>query len=101
MFAECSKVAITIDVDTVPKPDGVSLERWLLTFPSYGYLLSVSPPDVAAVLDLFAARNIAACGIGVVSAGDAVSIRDGDRLEVIRNLATEPLILPTDLGVAA
>ena len=101
MFAECSKVAITIDVGAVPKPDGVPLERWLLTFPSYGYLLSVSPPNVAAVLGLFAERQIAASEIGVVWAGDAVSIRDGERVEVIRNLGAEPLILPTELGVAA
>ena len=101
MFAECSKVAITIDVGAVTKPDGVSLERWLLTFPSYGYLISVPPSNVAAVLDLFAARDIAASEIGTVSAGQAVSIRSGEQVEVIRHLGIEPLILPHDLGVAA
>ena len=41
MLAECSRVGVTIDVTRVPKPDGVPLERWLTTFPSYGYLLAV------------------------------------------------------------
>ena len=43
MLAECSGVAIDIDLDAVPNPAGVALERWLLTFPSFGYLLSVEP----------------------------------------------------------
>lgn len=101
MFAECSGVAITIDVAAVPLPEGVALERWLLTFPSFGYLLSVPPSNVAAVLALFAARDIAANAIGTVSAGNAVSITDGARVEVIRDLAAEPLILPPVLGAAA
>jgi AIR synthase-related protein len=101
MFAECSGVSITIDVGAVPLPEGVSLERWLLTFPSFGYLLSVPPSNVAAVLALFAERDIAANEIGSVSAGHAVSIRDGGQVEVIRDLAAEPLILPAALGAAA
>lgn len=101
MFAECSKVAITLEVGAVPKPDGVSLERWLLTFPSFGYLLSVPPSNLSAVLGLFAERDIAASDIGTVSAGHAVSITDGERVEVIRDLGTDPLILPSELGVAA
>ncbi len=47
MLAECSGVGIDIDLRKIPKPDGVALERWLLTFPSYGYLLSVKPWNVA------------------------------------------------------
>ena len=43
MLAECSGVAIDIDLEAVPRPDGVALERWLLTFPSFGYLISVEP----------------------------------------------------------
>src|SRR5262249_36203088 len=47
MLAECSDVAIDIDLRSVPQPDGVPLERWLLTFPSFGYLLAVKPWNTA------------------------------------------------------
>src|SRR5450631_151378 len=60
MLAECSGVAVTIDVAAVPRPDGVALERWLQTFPSYGYIVSVAPSKVAAVIGRFAGRGIAA-----------------------------------------
>ena len=48
MLAECSGVGISIDLNAIPKPDGVALERWLMTFPSFGYLLAVKPEQVAA-----------------------------------------------------
>ena len=38
---------------SMPRPDGVALERWLQTFPSYGYLLAVAPAKVAAVIEQF------------------------------------------------
>ena len=92
MLAEASRVAISIDVGAVPRPPGVALERWLQTFPSFGYLLSVAPENVGAVTRLFGEREIAAADIGAVSAGAAVAIVDGDRAETIWDFARRPLI---------
>jgi AIR synthase-related protein len=92
MLAECSGVAITIDVDAIPRPRSVPLERWLLSFPSYGYLLSVKPTCVPAVLARFAERHIAAADIGAVTAGRHVAITAGDATEIVWNLADRPLI---------
>ena len=36
----------TLDLDALPRPDGAPLERWLLTFPSFGFLLA-APPEHA------------------------------------------------------
>lgn len=101
MLAECSNVSITIDVGAVPKPDGVPLERWLQTFPSYGYLIAVAPSNLSAVLALFAERDIAAADIGGVSQGRMVSIADGHRREVIRDLDLDPLMLANAVEAAA
>jgi uncharacterized protein len=92
MLAECSSVGIDIDVTAIPLPSGVSLDRWLATFPSFGYLLSVAPGNVDAVLARFATRNISAAAIGTVSAGSAVAITDGLSRIVIRDHATTPLM---------
>lgn len=92
MFAECSNVAIKIDVTAIPKPDGVALERWLLTFPSFGYLLSVKRQHVADIVARFAARDIAAAVIGRVSNGSTVVISDGEHSETIWDFARSPLI---------
>ncbi len=92
MLAECSGVGIDIDVSAIPLPEGVPLDRWLATFPSYGYLLSAPPHHVEAVLDRFATRDIKAAAIGQVVAGSAVAITDGETRTVIRDYRTAPVL---------
>jgi AIR synthase-related protein len=92
MLAECSRVGVTIDVTRMPKPDGVPLDRWLLTFPSFGYLIATPPANVPAVLARFADRGITAADIGVLAADSRVTLVDGDDAETIWDFAREPLI---------
>jgi AIR synthase-related protein len=92
MLAECSGVGIDIDVTTIPVPNGVALERWLLTFPSFGYLVSVAPQNAEAVIRCFAVRDIVAAPIGKVRAGSEVTITDGTTRALIRDHAQTPLM---------
>jgi AIR synthase-related protein len=101
MLAECSGVGATIDVARMPKPAGVPLERWLQTFPSYGYLLAVAPANLPAVLARFVARGIAAGDIGTITADRRVVIADGTVTETIWDFAREPLIGCTRVEVPA
>jgi uncharacterized protein len=101
MLAECSGVGATIDVTRVPKPEIVALERWLQTFPSYGYLLSVPPVNVPDVLARFAARGIAAADIGQVTPDRRVLLSDGIATETIWDFTREPLIGCHQVGAFA
>ncbi|MFC3692926.1 sll0787 family AIR synthase-like protein [Chenggangzhangella methanolivorans] len=92
MLAEASGVSIEIDLDEIPRPDGVALDRWLQSFPSFGYLLAVAPQDVGAVTARFARRGIAAADIGAIEAGSLVSVRSGASRETIWDFAARPLI---------
>ena len=92
MLAECSGVGLRLDVTRVPVPAGVPLERWLRTFPSFGYILAVAPEHVADVIGRFTARDIAAAEIGTVEAGSGIWITDGRTSETIRDLAAAPLL---------
>jgi uncharacterized protein len=92
MLAECSGVGIDIDVTAIPLPASVNLERWLATFPSYGYLLSVPPENLEKVIGRFTARDITAAAIGKVTAGSCVAITDGAARAVIRDYKAAPLL---------
>ncbi|VTZ23956.1 conserved hypothetical protein [Methylocella tundrae] len=92
MLAECSGVGAVIDVFSVPRPSGVPLERWLTSFPSFGYLLSVTPCNLEVVLAAFAARGIAAADIGVVTAERQLRIADGTSTQTIWDFTERPLI---------
>jgi uncharacterized protein len=62
MLLDCSSAGAELWVDLLPRPAGVDLARWLISFPSFGYLLSVSPENSGRVIAHFAAREIA-CSI--------------------------------------
>jgi len=92
MFAECSGVSIDLDLSAIPLPRDIELDRWLLTFPSFGYLLSVRPDNVAAVISRFANRGIAAGDVGLVSGGGHVTVRQGQCSETIWDFGEKSLI---------
>lgn len=92
MLAETSGVAIAIDPESVPGPAGVPLERWLTSFPSFGYLLAVKPQDVGAVTLRFAERGIAAADIGAITAGSEVALVSGGARDVVWDHARTPFI---------
>ncbi|HEY0218763.1 MAG TPA: sll0787 family AIR synthase-like protein, partial [Afipia sp.] len=87
MLADCSGVGAIIDIRAIPKPDDVSDERWLFTFPSFGFLLSVSPEKVVDVIQRFRQRGIAASDIGAITADRRVNITDGSMSETICDLS--------------
>ncbi|MBH0237369.1 sll0787 family AIR synthase-like protein [Methylobrevis albus] len=92
MLAEASGVGVAIDVAKVPRPAGVPLERWLQTFPSFGYIFAAPPENVAAITARFAARGIVAADVGAVTAEPLVTIRDGDAVETIWDFSRASLI---------
>ncbi|MFN3500253.1 MAG: AIR synthase-related protein, partial [Pannonibacter indicus] len=92
MLAECSGVGISLDLEAIPVPPGVALERWLATFPSFGFLLSVPGQHVTDVLGLFASRDLTAAVIGEVRHGTDVSVHSSAGSAIIRDYAAEPLM---------
>jgi AIR synthase-related protein len=81
MLLEAAGCGAAIDLDALPIPDGVSIERWLLTFPSYGFVLAVAPDQVSQVLARFSERDLSAAAIGEVTRGSRVVIRRGDKAD--------------------
>jgi selenophosphate synthetase-related protein len=51
-----------LNVEAIPRPDGAPVERWLMVFPSFGFLLATQQPE--AVCDVFARHGIAAAVCG-------------------------------------
>lgn len=47
MMMEVSKKGCEIDLNSIPKPDGVSLEHWLKVYPAAGFVITTSEPEKA------------------------------------------------------
>lgn len=82
MFAEAASLALEIDLAAVPRPDGVTEEAWLTCFPSFGFLLAVSPLRSSALRrELQRFPELLAAPIGAFASGEASLVlrRGGER----------------------
>ncbi|RAS39317.1 sll0787 family AIR synthase-like protein [Paraburkholderia bryophila] len=93
MLLECSQVGARIDLERIPKPEGVALSRWVTAFPSFGYLLSVRAHQVDAVRALFDARSLACAVIGSVDATRQVIVHQQDDAAILWDFEREPFIM--------
>jgi selenophosphate synthetase-related protein len=73
MFAEAASLALEIDLAAVPRPEEVAEEAWLTCFPSFGFLLAVSPLRSSALRERLAlAPELLAVPIGRFAAAPVV-----------------------------
>lgn len=92
MLLECSGVGATIELDAIPRPPDVPLLRWLGSFPSYGFVLSVRPAQVDAVLERFAGRGLAAAVVGQVDGTRELTLTRGSERERLWDLKQDAFI---------
>jgi Selenophosphate synthetase-related proteins len=43
MLLECNRLGVSLDLDALPVPAGVTLERWINCFPCLSFLMCVPP----------------------------------------------------------
>lgn len=75
MLLETSGVGAVLELESVPAPPEVDALRWLMAFPSYGYVLSVDPQAVAPVCARFDAVGVACAAVGVVTESRSLRLR--------------------------
>ena len=77
MLLECSGVGAELWLDQLPRPADAEFTRWLIAFPSFGYLLSVAPENTPNVTAHFAARGITCAPVGRVTASPSLVLGYG------------------------
>jgi selenophosphate synthetase-related protein len=92
MLLEASRLGGVIEPHKIPRPPEIPLERWLLSFPSFGYLLSVASENTEAVLEKFTNRGITAAEIGHTDASRIVRLRQGKQETTLWSFADSALI---------
>jgi len=92
MMAEASGVGVEIDLDRVPVPDGIQLDRWLLAYNSFGFLLAVDDRHWENLLGMAVSRSLEFLRIGTISEGSKLVLSVGDRSEVLWDWAKEPFL---------
>ncbi len=92
MLLECSGVGGHLELDALPRPADVPLERWLSTFPSYGFVLAVPDAHREAVTRLFRQRDLAIASVGQVHPGHRLSLSLEEEAGLFWDLNRTPFI---------
>ncbi len=67
MLLNSSKVGAHINLESITKPNDIPWEKWLVSFPSYGYLLSCTEQNVTQITNLFLENGINCDRIGNIT----------------------------------
>lgn len=88
---ELAGCGVTLDVERLPRPEGVALARWLVTFPSFGFVLAAAPEHVDAACAAFTRRGLACAPCGAFDDTRALRLAGGGESAEVWDLAAEPL----------
>ena len=91
MLLETSGCGAVLNIDAIPRPEQLPLEQWLLSFPSYGFLLAVSPGNLEALQGRFRERGLACEAIGTLSAGQQLILEAGSDSAAFWSFSEEKL----------
>jgi uncharacterized protein len=91
---EVAGCGATLEVERLPRPHGVPIERWLLTFPSFGFLLAVPPESAADAAEPFLRRGLACAACGQLDSSRLLRLVASGRTATVWDLAAEPFTSP-------
>jgi selenophosphate synthetase-related protein len=89
MLLECNRLGVGLDLDALPVPAGVTLERWIGCFPCLSFLLCVPPGREDDCLRAFGRRGLAAAAVGTLDDTGVLRISSAGRTEIVFDLSRE------------
>jgi len=95
---EIAGCGATLELERIPRPDGVSIARWLETFPSFGFLLIAPPGAAREAAEPFLRRGLACAACGRLDDGGVLRLAAAGDSTALWDLNVEPL---THLGSSA
>jgi len=91
MLLETSGCGAVLNLDQVPCPKELALDRWLISFPSYGFLLSVHPDNALAIQSYFQQQSLVCQVVGEVEPTQQLVLRSGQESTVFWDLSQQTL----------
>jgi uncharacterized protein len=84
----------TLDLDRLPRPADVALGQWLVTFPSFGFVLAAGPGDAGAAAEAFTRRGLSCAACGVFDDSGVLRLAAAGATAEVWDLAAAPLTRP-------
>ena len=83
MLLETSSMGGCIDIDLIPKPEGVDMIQWLLSYQGCGFAFSCAPENSQRIIDIFSKVGCEGAVVGKVDSSRILRIKSGDEEKVL------------------
>jgi len=89
MLCESSHVGALINIEAIPKPENLSLQEWLITYPSTGFVLTTDRPEEC--VELLGSHELTANVVGTTTETKTIQICYRGQTETFMNLEEESI----------
>ena len=83
MLLETSSMGGCINIDLIPKPEGVDMIQWLLSYQGCGFAFSCAPENSQRIIDIFSKVGCEGAVVGKVDSSRILRIKSGDEEKVL------------------
>jgi len=87
---ETAGCGATLEIERIPRPEGVPVDRWLRTFPSFGFVIAVPPERAADALEPFRTRGLACARCGRLDDSGVLRLAASGETAQVWDLGAEP-----------
>ena len=89
MLLEWGSFGAELNLDVLPRPDGVTLADWCTCFPCFGFILCCEPSQTDECVDVFTRTGLAAAKVGSINDSGSIEILAGGERREVLNLREE------------
>jgi len=75
MLLETSGKGATVEIERIPRPDGVDLVQWLKSYQGCGYVVTCDPANSQRIVEMYATVGVTAAVIGKVTEEQKLVVR--------------------------
>jgi len=91
MLLETSGKGGVVDLEKVPRPEGVDFSQWLKAYQGCGFVLTGPPEKAAEVIALFAQVGVTAAVVGAVDESKQLVLRQGGESATLFDFASDKI----------
>ena len=78
MLLETSGKGAQLDLDSLPIPEGVEMDEWVLIYPGFGFVLTCNPELSREVIRVFQEEHVVADVVGTITGDKKYVVRSGE-----------------------
>ncbi|UEC42176.1 MAG: AIR synthase related protein domain protein [Methanothrix sp.] len=91
MLLESSRAGAVVDLDKIPRPEGMDMLAWQKMYPGMGFVVTAPPEKAGEVTGVFVERGLASAVIGRVTEGRRLVISSGSETAVLFDFEAESI----------